>query len=62
MVKTICILAGQSECSRAVADPDRHISAGRGGRGGRGGGRSGHPDPGIKGGSGLKIFLLFIFD
>ena len=33
MVKTICILAGQSECSRAVADPDRHISAGRGGGG-----------------------------
>ena len=54
MVKTICILAGQSECSRAVADPDRHIRAGRG--------RGGHPDPGIKGGSGLKIFLLFIFD
>ena len=57
MVKTICILAGQSECSRAVADPDRHIRAGRGG-----GGRGGHPDPGIKGGSGIKIFLLFIFD
>ena len=31
MVKTICILVGQSECSRAVADPDRHIRAGRGG-------------------------------
>ena len=32
----------------------------KGGAGG--GGRGGHPDPGIKGGSGLKIFLLFIFD
>ena len=56
MVKTICILAGQSECSRAVVNTDLQIRAGRGG------GMGGHPDPGIKGGSGLKIFLLIIFD
>ena len=39
MVKTICILAGQSECSRAVVNTDLQI---------RGGGGSGHPDPEIK--------------
>ena len=32
MVKTICILAGQSGCSRAVVDPDLQIRVG--GRGG----------------------------
>ena len=47
MAKTVCILAGQSGCSRAVVDPDLQIR-------GRGGG---HPDPEIKGGSGLKFFL-----
>ena len=44
MVKTICILVGQSECSRAVLEPDLRIRAGGGGE------RGGHPDPGIKGG------------
>ena len=53
MVKTICILAGQSGCSRAVADPDLQI---------RGGGEGGHPDPDIKGESGLKNIFLIIFD
>ena len=52
MVKTICILAGQSGCSRAVVEPDPHIRAGGGG----------HPDPEIKGGSGLKNFFLIFFD
>ena len=28
MVKTICILAGQSECSREVVDPDLQIRGG----------------------------------
>ena len=52
MVKTICILAGQGGCSRAVIDPDLQI---------RGGG--GHPYPEIKrGGSGLKNFFLIFFD
>ena len=46
MVKTICILAGQGGCSRAVIDPDLQI---------RGGG--GHPDPEIKRGEAvLRIF------
>ena len=65
MVKTICILAGQSGCSRAVVDPDLQI------RGGGGGG--GHPTPGqgggggrarreAMGGSGLKNFVLIFFD
>ena len=54
MVKTICILAGQSGCSRAVVEPDPHIRAGGGG--------GGHPDPEIKGGSGLKNFFLIFFD
>ena len=49
MVKTICILAGQSECSREVVDPDLQI------RGGGGGG--GHSDPEIKGGAVLKMFF-----
>ena len=30
MVKTICILAGQSECSREVVDPDLQIRGGGG--------------------------------
>ena len=65
MVKTICILAGQSGCSRAVVDPDLQI---RGGGGGgappprRKGGGGGHPDPETKGGSGLKNFVLIFFD
>ena len=53
MVKTICILAGQSECSRAVADPDRHISAGRGG----GGADAGNPILGKRGGAVLQFFF-----
>ena len=44
MVKTICILVGQSECSRAVLEPDLRIRAGGGG----GQGRS--STPGDKGG------------
>ena len=48
MVKTICILAGQSECSREVVDPDLQI---------RGGGGGGHSDPEIKGGAVLKMFF-----
>ena len=49
MVKTICILAGQSECSREVVDPDLQIRGGGGGRSFR---------PGDKGGgAGLKMFF-----
>ena len=44
MVKSICILAGQSGCSRAVVNTDLQIGGGGGG---------GHPDLEIKGGSGL---------
>ena len=51
MVKSICILAGQSGCSRAVVNTDLQIGGGGGGGGGAGGG--GHPDLEIKGGSGL---------
>ena len=55
MVKTICILAGQSGCSGAVEEPDFQIR-------GEGGGGGGHPDPEIKGGSGLKNVFLIVFD
>ena len=53
MVKTICILAGQSGCSRAVVDPDLQIRVGGGGGASR---------PRDKGGGGLKNFVLIFFD
>ena len=49
MVKTKCILVGQSGCSRAVADPDRQIRAGGGG--------AVMQTLRQRGGSGLKFFL-----
>ena len=51
MVKSICILAGQSGCSRAVVDPDLQIRVGGGGGGGK-------PNPETKGGGGgVKNFF-----
>ena len=53
MVKTICILAGQSGCSRAVVDPDLQI---------RVGGGAVIQTLRQRGGSGLKNFVLIFFD